>query len=215
MQPSYARCIHYFHRIPPLPCQVALITGGNTGIGFETAKSLLQQDYYVVLGCRSPERAEAARARLRCVGRRRRWVAGCALELTSCKPMAIDGGVCSLHTLVSPDPLQPTPTLPMPQGAGAQRPRHRAGRAGPGRPVHGAAVGPARPGLWPAARPARQQCRRDGELGAAAAATAAGARLLPNACGSGGSLSCCRGLPMLPPPPSPAGVPPHDHQGRL
>lgn len=39
--------------------------GGNTGIGFETAKALLQKDYYVVLGCRNKDRAEAARARLK------------------------------------------------------------------------------------------------------------------------------------------------------
>lgn len=45
--------------------KVALVTGGNTGIGLQTAKALLQQDYFVVLGCRSQERAEAARAQLR------------------------------------------------------------------------------------------------------------------------------------------------------
>lgn len=45
--------------------KVALITGANTGIGFETAKTLLQKGYYVVLGCRDKAKAEAARAQLR------------------------------------------------------------------------------------------------------------------------------------------------------
>ncbi|PRW60169.1 retinol dehydrogenase 13 [Chlorella sorokiniana] len=49
----------------PRDYQVALITGGNTGIGFETAKALLQRGYYVVLGCRNKDKAEAARARLK------------------------------------------------------------------------------------------------------------------------------------------------------
>lgn len=48
--------------------KLALITGGNTGIGFETAKALLQQGYRVILGCRDKERAEAARAKLTCAG---------------------------------------------------------------------------------------------------------------------------------------------------
>lgn len=45
--------------------RVALITGGNTGIGYETAKSLAQQGYYVVLGCRDEAKGRAARERIR------------------------------------------------------------------------------------------------------------------------------------------------------
>ena len=37
-----------------------LITGANKGIGFETARQLLQQDYYVYLGSRSLEKGQAA-----------------------------------------------------------------------------------------------------------------------------------------------------------
>ena len=37
-----------------------LITGGNKGIGFETAKQLLEKDYYVYIGCR--DKAKAADA---------------------------------------------------------------------------------------------------------------------------------------------------------
>ncbi len=48
----------------PLDYRVALITGGNTGIGFETAKALAKQNYRVVLACRDRAKAEAARAKL-------------------------------------------------------------------------------------------------------------------------------------------------------
>jgi hypothetical protein len=49
----------------PLDHKVALITGANTGIGFQTAKALLRRDYQVVLACRDKAKAEAARAKLR------------------------------------------------------------------------------------------------------------------------------------------------------
>ena len=45
--------------------KVALVTGGNTGIGFITAQSLAEKGYYVVLGCRNKEKAEAARDRIK------------------------------------------------------------------------------------------------------------------------------------------------------
>ena len=38
----------------------------SAGIGFETAKALLERGFYVVLGCRDAAKAEAARARLKC-----------------------------------------------------------------------------------------------------------------------------------------------------
>lgn len=44
--------------------QSILITGANSGLGFETAKVLLSQGYEVWLGCRSTEKAEKARAQL-------------------------------------------------------------------------------------------------------------------------------------------------------
>lgn len=39
---------------------VCIITGGNTGIGFQVAKKLLESGYRVILACRSAERGEAA-----------------------------------------------------------------------------------------------------------------------------------------------------------
>lgn len=44
--------------------KVALVTGANTGIGFEIAKGLLEQGATVVLGCRDLKKGEAARAAL-------------------------------------------------------------------------------------------------------------------------------------------------------
>jgi NAD(P)-dependent dehydrogenase (short-subunit alcohol dehydrogenase family) len=44
--------------------RVALITGANTGIGYVTALELARQGFHVFIACRSPERAEAAVARM-------------------------------------------------------------------------------------------------------------------------------------------------------
>jgi NAD(P)-dependent dehydrogenase (short-subunit alcohol dehydrogenase family) len=41
---------------------LCLVTGANTGIGFEIARGLAQADTRVVLACRNPEKGEAARA---------------------------------------------------------------------------------------------------------------------------------------------------------
>lgn len=39
---------------------IALVTGANTGIGFETAASLVERGYDVILGCRSRDKGESA-----------------------------------------------------------------------------------------------------------------------------------------------------------
>lgn len=44
--------------------RVAVITGGNAGLGFECAKQMLAQGYQVVLACRNPQKATAAVAQL-------------------------------------------------------------------------------------------------------------------------------------------------------
>lgn len=38
--------------------QVAIVTGGNTGIGYETAKALSIMGAHTIIACRSAERAK-------------------------------------------------------------------------------------------------------------------------------------------------------------
>ena len=39
--------------------RVAVVTGGNTGIGYETAKALAAMGAHTIIACRSREKAEA------------------------------------------------------------------------------------------------------------------------------------------------------------
>src|SRR4051812_25295681 len=48
--------------------KVALITGGNRGIGLQTALDLGKEGVTIVLGVRDPNKAEAAVAELRAAG---------------------------------------------------------------------------------------------------------------------------------------------------
>ena len=41
--------------------KVALVTGGNTGIGYETAKALAAMGAHTIIACRSQEKATAVR----------------------------------------------------------------------------------------------------------------------------------------------------------
>jgi NAD(P)-dependent dehydrogenase (short-subunit alcohol dehydrogenase family) len=50
--------------VPRLDGRVAVITGANTGVGFETARVLAERGARVILACRSGERAQAAAARI-------------------------------------------------------------------------------------------------------------------------------------------------------
>lgn len=60
--------------------RIAVVTGANTGMGKETARALGKMGATVVLACRSPERAEAARAGLASEGIK---VEVAALDLSS------------------------------------------------------------------------------------------------------------------------------------
>lgn len=47
-------------RLPSGEQRVAVITGGNSGLGYECAKQMIVQGYKVVIACRNPTKAEAA-----------------------------------------------------------------------------------------------------------------------------------------------------------
>ncbi|KAK7442478.1 short-chain alcohol dehydrogenase [Stygiomarasmius scandens] len=51
--------------IPDLTGKVILVTGGNTGIGYEITKALLSRNAKVYIGCRSEEKAKAAISQLK------------------------------------------------------------------------------------------------------------------------------------------------------
>lgn len=51
--------------IPDQSGRVAVVTGANTGIGYETARALAHKSAHVVLACRSRERGEEALQRIR------------------------------------------------------------------------------------------------------------------------------------------------------
>lgn len=62
--------------------KVAVITGGNSGLGFESARVLVHSGMRVVIACRSRERGDAAAAKL--------------LELTADRPDPSDDDVCCM-----------------------------------------------------------------------------------------------------------------------
>ena len=51
--------------IPDLSGRTLIVTGGNSGLGYQTARALARRGAHVVIACRSPEKAEQALARLR------------------------------------------------------------------------------------------------------------------------------------------------------
>ncbi|KAJ8079116.1 short-chain alcohol dehydrogenase [Marasmius tenuissimus] len=52
-------------QIPDLSGRVVMVTGGNTGIGYETAKAVLAKNAKVYIACRSSEKGQSAITRLR------------------------------------------------------------------------------------------------------------------------------------------------------
>jgi NAD(P)-dependent dehydrogenase (short-subunit alcohol dehydrogenase family) len=53
-----------FDEIPEQSGRIAIVTGANTGIGFETARALALKGAHVTLACRSPEKGQAAMDRI-------------------------------------------------------------------------------------------------------------------------------------------------------
>ncbi|MFC1440837.1 oxidoreductase [Streptacidiphilus sp. N1-10] len=68
--------------VPDQRGRTVVITGGNTGLGFETAQVFAQRGATVVLACRNPERAADARARI-AVGAPAAQVSTLELDLAS------------------------------------------------------------------------------------------------------------------------------------
>ncbi|HSK98607.1 MAG TPA: SDR family NAD(P)-dependent oxidoreductase, partial [Euzebyales bacterium] len=54
-----------FSQIPQQHGRLVLVTGANSGIGFETARLLAQRGAHVVLACRNVERGRDALRRVR------------------------------------------------------------------------------------------------------------------------------------------------------
>ncbi|KAH8082426.1 NAD(P)-binding protein [Cristinia sonorae] len=52
-------------QIPDLTGRIFIVTGGNTGVGYETAKALLEHNGTVYLACRNKDKAHAAISRLK------------------------------------------------------------------------------------------------------------------------------------------------------
>jgi len=51
-------------QVPSQPGRVAVVTGANNGLGYETALALAKKDMTVILACRDEPRAEAAKVRI-------------------------------------------------------------------------------------------------------------------------------------------------------
>ena len=47
--------------VPPQSNKIAIVTGANTGLGYETALALAAKDISVVMACRNVQKAETAR----------------------------------------------------------------------------------------------------------------------------------------------------------
>ncbi len=56
------------HSIPDQSGRVVLITGANSGIGWDTARALAQHGAHVVIACRTRAKADAAKARIDALG---------------------------------------------------------------------------------------------------------------------------------------------------
>ena len=56
--------------VPSQKGKIAIVTGANTGLGYETAISLAQKDVKVIMACRSQHKAVKAKAEIEAQGAR-------------------------------------------------------------------------------------------------------------------------------------------------
>ncbi len=54
-----------FNAIPSQKGRIAIVTGANTGLGYETALGLASKDCKVIMSCRNKDKAEKAMADIR------------------------------------------------------------------------------------------------------------------------------------------------------
>ena len=53
-----------FDAMPDQANRIAIVTGSNSGIGYETARMLAARNAHVVMACRTVAKAEAAQQRI-------------------------------------------------------------------------------------------------------------------------------------------------------
>ncbi|MFJ2116155.1 oxidoreductase [Streptomyces sp. NPDC087850] len=80
-----------FGDIPDQSGRTAIVTGANSGIGFDTARMLALKGARTVLACRNPEKGEAAAERIRAAGARGE-VAFVPLDLSDLESVAAFAG---------------------------------------------------------------------------------------------------------------------------
>lgn len=69
--------------IPDLTGKTAIVTGGNTGVGYETAKALYEAGATVIIAARDPHKAQAAIESIQAAGQGRGMLAAGLLDLAN------------------------------------------------------------------------------------------------------------------------------------
>ncbi len=54
----------YLDRLPTLKGKIIIVTGANSGLGFQTAAGILYKGAHLIMACRNPEKGETARKEL-------------------------------------------------------------------------------------------------------------------------------------------------------